>query len=821
MNGSLTRCVVGHLLLLAGLALLVCTAAQAAEPAPPGDVGVRHTFEIGKDDFLLDGKPFVVRCGEIHFPRVPREYWEHRLEMCKAMGLNTVCVYLFWNFHEWHEGVFDWSGQADVAEFCSLAQKHGLWVILRPGPYSCAEWEMGGMPWWLLKHDSNVLRTTNPAFLVPAARYLKEVGRVLAPFQITRGGPLLMVQVENEYGSFGKDAKYMGALRQATLDAGFDVPLFACNPQGALANGYRDDLFQVVNFGARAAPRAFEALRRFQKTGPLMNGEYYPGWFDTWGGMHRTGDVKTIVGDLDYMLKHRHSFSIYMAHGGTSFGMWAGADRPFKPDTSSYDYDAPISEAGWVTPKFTAIRELLAKYLQSGESLPDPPPANPVMAIPPFRLKAVAPLFDNLPAAPAKDDVPHTMEFYGQSRGCTLYRTILPAAPAGWLEVKEVHDYAWIYLDGNFVGVMDRRGKRYRVKLPAHSAGARLDILVEAVGRVNFGAETYDRKGLHAPVTFTSIPVVPPANTADEKPDEAKELRGWQIFSFPLDNAELASLRYKEVTASAARLPASILSAPVPSFYKGEFTLGKTGDTFLDLRGWSKGVLWINGHCLGRFWNIGPTQTMYCPGPWLKAGLNEVVVLDLMGPTEPVLAGLEKPILDLLRPELDFARKARAAGNFTPDGSSLVAEGAFTAEIQWQEKRFTTPTRGRYLCFEALNSHDGKEFAAMAELDAIDGKGEIIAKSDWTILWVDSEELSAAAGEAENILDGQPASFWHSEYSGQKPGFPHRMVIDLGLEQTLGGIRYMPRGGGARENGRIKDYRVRLSDKPFGLSSQP
>jgi beta-galactosidase len=357
-----------------GLASVSFAETVPAAPASPASASMpKHTFTIGDEDFLLDGKPFVIRCGEIHFPRVPREYWKHRLQMCKAMGLNTVCVYLFWNFHEWEEGKFDWSGQADVAEFCRLAQAEGLWVILRPGPYSCAEWEMGGLPWWLVKHDNIDLRTTDPRFLKPAARYLKEVGRVLGPQQVTKGGPLLMVQVENEYGSYGDDPVYMGALRDALVDGGFDVPLFACNPAGAIANGFREDIFQVVNFGQGAAAKSFETLRKFQKTGPLMNGEYYPAWFDVWGRKHATGSPEPIAADLDYMLKHKHSFSIYMAHGGTTFGFWPGSDRPFLPDTSSYDYDAPISEAGWVTPKFEAIRDVFAKYLQPGESIPPPP----------------------------------------------------------------------------------------------------------------------------------------------------------------------------------------------------------------------------------------------------------------------------------------------------------------------------------------------------------------------------------------------------------------------------------------------------------------
>ena len=752
-----------------------------------------RTFEIGREDFLLDGKPFVIRCGEIHFPRVPREYWRHRLQMCRALGLNTVCVYLFWNFHEWEEGKFDWSGQADAAEFCRLAQEEGLWVLLRPGPYSCAEWEMGGLPWWLVKHDKIELRSKAPAFLEPAVRYMKEVGRVLGPRQITRGGPLLMVQVENEYGSFGKDAEYMGALRQALIDGGFDVPLFACNPPGVIANGWRDDLFQVVNFGAGAAKSAFETLRQFQKTGPLMNGEYYPAWFDMWGRKHRTGPAEPIVADLDYMMEHRHSFSIYMAHGGTSFGLWAGADRPFSPDTSSYDYDAPISEAGWRTPKFDAIRSVFATHLQPGETLPQPPPANPVIEIAPFSLAESAPIFANLPA-PEKDGAPRTMEFYEQSRGVTLYRTTLAAGPAGALTAKDVHDFAWVFLDGKSIGVMDRRSKRFRVELPVLTKTARLDVLVEAMGRVNFGPEVYDRKGLHAPVKLAG-----------------SELKDWEIFPLPLDETQLGALQYETANDSKA-----------PAFWRGSFEIKKPGDTFLDVRSWGKGVAWINGHCLGRFWSIGPTQTMYVPGPWLKAGRNEVIVLDLIAPREPKLAGLAKPILDELHPELDFSRKARATGTFDATGIAPVAAGSFTSDIRWQEARFAQPSKGRYVCLEALSSADGRTFAAVAEIDATSENGEILFKAAWKILWVSSEETNYLPGDAENILDGQPATFWHTDSAGATPpGYPHRLVIDLGESRTLNGLRYLPRAGGVNEPGRIKDYRVYVSEQPFRLTPPP
>ena len=778
-------------------------AETATAPAPAASASMpKHTFTIGDEDFLLDGQPFVIRCGEIHFPRVPREYWKHRLQMCKAMGLNTVCVYLFWNFHEWEEGKFDWSGQADVAEFCRLAQAEGLWVILRPGPYSCAEWEMGGLPWWLVKHDKIGLRTTDPLFLEPAKRYLKEVGRVLGPQQVTHGGPLLMVQVENEYGSYGDDPVYMGALRDALVAGGFDVPLFACNPAGAIANGYRDDIFQVVNFGQGAAAKSFETLRKFQKTGPLMNGEYYPAWFDVWGRKHATGSPAPIAADLDYMLKHKHSFSIYMAHGGTTFGFWPGSDRPFLPDTSSYDYDAPISEAGWVTPKFEAIRDVFAKHLQPGESIPPAPAANPVIAIPAFALTETAPVLANL-TKPIADATARHIEAYDQSRGITVYSTTLPAGPAGTISAKAVHDFGWVFLDGKAAGVFDRRSRRYELPIPARASETRLEIVVESMGRVNFGKEVYDRKGIQGPVRFDAEGSAP-----------AVEVRDWKIHPFELDAADLSALRFAPAAKDLAKTKAA-----GPSFWRGSFEVKEAADTFLDVRNLGKGLVWVNGHCLGRFWNIGPQQTMYIPGPWLRAGRNEVVVLDMIGPAKPELAGLAKPILDVLRPELDFARPARAKGEFSAAGITAAHAGQLRPEPEWQTAKFDHSASGRYLAFEALDAHGGNTHATISELDAIDASGKVLSKAGWKILWVDSEEVSAEAGYADNMLDGQPNTHWHTAYGNNKTTpYPHRVVIDLGETTSIGGIRYLARSGDNSRPGRIKSYRVYLSDKPYGLA---
>jgi len=748
---------------------------RAAEPP-------RHTFAIGPNDFLLDGRRFQIRCGEIHAARVPAEYWRHRLQMAKAMGLNTVCAYLFWNQIEPRPGEFDWSGQADLPEFCRLAQAEGLWVILRPGPYACAEWEMGGFPWWLLKNDELKLRTRDPRYLAAVREYLGQVGKMLGPLQITHGGPILMVQVENEYGFYGKDAAYMGDMRQAMIDAGFDVTLFACNPPYHLKDGYRQDLFPVVNFGSDPAG-SFKSLREILPQGPLMCGEFYPGWFDTWGAPHHLGKTAQYLADLELMLQHDESFSIYMAHGGTTFGLWAGADGPFKPDTSSYDYDAPISEAGWTTPKFFQTRDLFAKYLLPGEKIPDPPAANPVIAILPFTVAECAPVFENLPPA-IEATTPQTMEKYDQGHGCILYRTTIPAGPAAqMLGAAEVHDFGFVYLDGRRLGVLDRRSNNFKIQLPAREKTARLDILVEAMGRVNFGAGVHDRKGLHAPVKLGG-----------------QELTGWQTFTLPLDDPMVSALKFSNsVTASNA-----------PAFWRATVSLDKTGDTFLDLSHWGKGVVWANGRCLGRFWNIGPVQTAYLPGCWLRPGKNEIVILDLIGPAKPELAGLEKPILDELHSENDFAKSLRPKVELRLAVTPPVLAAEFARGGDLQEVKFPAAANGRYFCLESLSAFDGRPFTAVAELDLLDEAGKPLSHEGWTIAYVDSEERDKEDGSAENAIDGQTANFWHTQWSAAQPKQPHQLVLDLGKPQTISGFRYVPRQG--EGGGRIKSYRVYVGD---------
>lgn len=578
-----------------------------------------QTFSIGESDFLLNGKPFLIKSGEMHYPRVPREYWRDRMRKAKALGLNTITTYVFWNLHEKEPGKFDFTGNLDVAAFVREAAAEGLFVIVRPGPYVCTEWDFGGIPSWLLREKDIQVRTKDPRFLKANAVYMKKVADQLIPLQITKGGNVIMVQVENEYGSFGDDHEYMAAIKNSIVDAGFDVPLFTSDGPSdkLLKGGTLQDVASVINFAASDnIYNQFKIFRDFRPKWPQMVGEYWIGWFDHWGEKHHTVPAETVARGVETFLQNNISFNLYMFHGGTTFGYMAGANysrrSPYEPDTSAYDYDSPLDEAGRVTPKYKAVRDVIARYLQPGEKLPDIPDTTRMIAIPQFELNETA-NFERLLKKPVKSATPIPMEDLGQNHGFVLYRRKIDNDTVGTLQFEKMHDYAHLYRNGNLFGKLDRRLDQKSIDANLKKGDA-LDVLVENMGRINFGKEfIFDRKGLMGPVTLGGA-----------------DLMNWEIFSLPFD--DVSKLRFSKSSKKNA------------VFFRGKFTLEKFGDTFFDMRGWGKGHVWVNGKHLGRFWKIGPQQTLFCPSVWLRNGKNEIVVLDLENDGNRKIQSLADPV---------------------------------------------------------------------------------------------------------------------------------------------------------------------------------
>ena len=743
----------------------------------------KHTFSIGDKTFLLDGKPFLIKAAEMHYTRIPAEYWEHRIQMCKALGMNTICIYAFWNIHEQKEGEFDFKGQNDIAAFCRLAQKHGMYIMLRPGPYVCSEWEMGGLPWWLLKKKDIKLRTNDAYFLERTKLFMNEIGKELADLQVSRGGNIIMVQVENEYGAYATDKEYIANIRDIVKGAGFtDVPLFQCDWSSTFQRNGLDDLVWTINFGTGANIDAqFKKLQEARPNAPLMCSEFWSGWFDHWGRKHETRDAETMVSGIKDMLDRHISFSLYMTHGGTTFGHWGGANSPaYSAMCSSYDYDAPISEAGWATPKYYKLREMMMQYADSAQVIPDVPAAYPVIEIPEFELKEVAPLFDNLPEPKLSEDI-KPMEQFDQGWGTILYRTSLPEVKEGTtLLIDEVHDWAQVYADGKLLGRLDRRRGQNSLVLPSLQKGTRLDILVEAMGRVNFDVAIHDRKGITNKVELL---------TETDK----KELKNWEVYSFPVDYDFAESKKYA-------------------AYYRATFELDRVGDVFLDMQTWGKGMVWVNGKAMGRFWKIGPQQTLFMPGCWLKKGKNEIIVLDLLGPEKATVSGLKRPILDMLRAEAPATHRTKGQ-NLNLKGEKSVAVGELTAGNGWQEVKFGKTVAGRYFCLEALSAQDGKDNAAVAEFYLLDENGKPLPRQHWKIEYADSESTSWGNFTADKIYDLQESTYW-STRDGDK--YPHRFVINLGEDVKVSGFRYLPR---AEESypGMIKKYKAYVKSTPFNF----
>lgn len=587
------------------------TSIQHPHPASPA-----LNLKVSGQEFLRNGQPHRIFSGALHYFRIVPEYWRNRMLTCRAMGLNTIETYVAWNLHEPKPGSFSFDGRLDLRRFIALAGDLGMDVILRPGPYICAEWEMGGLPAWLLADRSMSLRTLHPGFLEAVSRYFDEIAAQVRDLQCTKGGPIVAVQIENEYGSYGNSASYLRWIERALLERGIDTLLFTSDgPTDAqLQGGTLPHVFKTVNFGSRSEV-SFAKLREYED-GPLMCMEFWNGWFDHWGGEHHVRDPKDAQDALAEMLALGASVNFYMAHGGTNFGFMNGANcgEKYTPTVTSYDYDAPIDEQGRPTPKFFAFQEVLAQHGARIEEPPAPIPTASFGEVPLNESLHIFEALEHLSAPIPCKDIP-VMEDIGQNYGFILYRTFLSGPRSEEkLFLTDVHDRALVFQDGVLLQIVDRNDEQQGLAITVPEKGSRLEILVENVGRVNYGRFLHDRKGITVGVTLNH-----------------QLLSGWEVF--PLEFREAPCLPWRSVSTGK---PAT--------FYHGCFEVGSPADTFLKVEG-THGVAWINDFCLGRYWNIGPHKTLYIPAPLLKEGLNEVVVFEFEGDAPPHASLLAESIL--------------------------------------------------------------------------------------------------------------------------------------------------------------------------------
>ncbi|MDR6940693.1 glycoside hydrolase family 35 protein [Mucilaginibacter pocheonensis] len=563
----------------------------------------KHVFSFSKNDFLLDGKPFQIISGEMHPARIPREYWRDRIRMTKAMGCNTIAAYIFWNYHEAAPGVFDFkTGNHDIAEFIKICKEEGMWVLLRPGPYVCAEWDFGGLPSWLLKIPDIKVRCMDTRYMAAVSHYITALSKEVRPLLCTNGGPIIMSQIENEYGSYANDKTYLEALRKLWLQNGIDVPFYTADgPTPFMLEAGNID-GAAIGLDSGTSDEDFNQATKRNAGVPSFSSETYPGWLTHWNEKWARPDTAGLKKEITYLLDHHKSFNLYVIHGGTNFGFTAGANAfsptQYQPDLTSYDYDAPINEQGQPTPKYYMLRKLIRKYVKY--KIPAVPKAAAAISIPPVTLNALTSIWQQLPA-PVVSPQPQPMEYYGQNQGLMLYRTKLIGHKKGTLTITEPHDYAMVFVDGKFVDTIYRDGGKWSIKIPESSSKTpTLDILVEGMGHINFAQYMIDRKGITDRVTLNGM-----------------TLMDWQIYPLPMTEAFIKTLN-----------PAKADENSKGMFFKGSFELQKTGDTYFDLSNYSKGIIYVNGHNLGRYWNTGPQQRLYCPASWLNKGANEIIVFD-------------------------------------------------------------------------------------------------------------------------------------------------------------------------------------------------
>lgn len=589
--------------------------------------------------FLLNGEPFQIRGGEIHPQRIPREYWDHRIKMCKAMGLNTIAFYTMWNDFEQPDGSFDFkTGNRDIAAFLQLCKDNGMWVLFRPGPYICGEWDFGGLPAYLLKDKNARIRTVKDKnFMKAQERYLKEIAKIAKPFLIKNGGPILMTQIENEYGSWPKkEREYLLWLKKFWTQQGFEPLYMSDGATNYHLNGLiYPDKDIAVGLDPGEDDRAWRVANEKNPGAPVFSSETYPGWLRRWG----EGNWKptNLSKNIRWYMETGRSFSVFPVHGGTNFGFTAGANNDpktggdYHTDLTSYDYGSPIDEQGRPTSEYHQYREIIVSNLKGKEKVPAIPKPISVIEINDFTPSFYANLRDNL--EPLKDGgkfkngAPY-FEAFGQNQGLVFYRTTLPAGASANLEFDAIHDYAHILLDGKLIATVDRRMKKAPVSVPARNVPSTLEIMVEGMGHINYGIgmET-DRKGIVGDVKF-----------------DGEKLTNWTVVPKTLSEKSVAGAQKAKSRDKTA----------LGGHFRGTFTLTKTGDTFLDMSKWGKGVLYVNGHNLGRYWSrtldgkpVGPQLRLFCPAPWLKVGKNQIDVIEFEQTEARPIRGCETRNFDM------------------------------------------------------------------------------------------------------------------------------------------------------------------------------
>ena len=592
-------------------------------------------LEIKNKKFYMDSKPFDIYSGAMHYFRTVPEYWEDRLTKLKAAGFNTVETYVCWNLHEKKPGEFDFSGILDIEKYLEIAQKVGLYAIVRPGPYICAEWDFGGLPAWLLKDKNMQIRCMYPDYLKCVERFYKELLPRLVPHLESHGGNIIAMQVENEYGSYGNDKDYLRYVEKLTRDCGIDCLLFTSdeNTNNMISGGSLPDIYKVLNFGSRSRT-AFNVLKDFENDGPNMCGEFWCGWFDHWRDKHHTRNSLEIVNEIKGFIDNGASFNIYMFHGGTNFGFTAGANHNqghgYEPTVTSYDYCAMLTEWGDYTPAYHAVRKLLCE--KQGIEPPELPESPKLQSIGKVELTETASLFENLDNIGEKHHVPvpEGMEYFGQNFGLIYYETTLKGKyNASPMYVKNVHDFAEVYFDGEKKTSIDRtlysvegkttlkdvifkkkKGESSPFLMPALSGERKIGVLVDTMGRVNYGGNMLDRKGISD--IYLGI----------------QRLMNYDVWTLPLDN--LDKLKYS-----------SSVKKEEPVFLKGSFKTDSKADCFIHLDGFNRGCVYINGFNLGRFWKVGPQKSLYIPGTLLKDE-NEIIVFNIGGYSKPTVSITDK-----------------------------------------------------------------------------------------------------------------------------------------------------------------------------------